>query len=124
MSSTVIYKQRHSEAQAHPEQRVLDVLKSKLDLNTTAEIRFDAASKAMYASEASNYRQPPIGVVVPKTLDDLVNAVKFFAEADLPILPRGAGTSVCGQSVNAAVIIDASKYLNRAAAGCKRSRQC
>ncbi|MFW0756351.1 FAD-binding and (Fe-S)-binding domain-containing protein [Pseudomonas sp. H11T01] len=88
-------------------------LREKLSAQTTAEIRFDAATKAIYASEASNYRQLPIGVVIPKTIDDVVTTVKLCSAADLPILPRGAGTSMCGQAVNAAVIIDASKYLNR-----------
>ncbi|WP_223596633.1 FAD-binding and (Fe-S)-binding domain-containing protein [Pseudomonas sp. A-R-19] len=88
-------------------------LREKLSAQTTAEIRFDAATKAIYASEASNYRQLPIGVVIPRTIEDVVTTVKLCAAAGLPILPRGAGTSMCGQAVNAAVIIDASKYLNR-----------
>lgn len=87
-------------------------LRSGLEGSSTCEVRFDSATRAVYASEASNYRQLPIAVVIPKTLEDLVLAVKFCHQADLPILPRGAGTSMCGQSVNAAVIIDASKYLN------------
>jgi len=91
----------------------LMTFRAKLAAETTAEVKFDAASRAVYASEASNYRQIPIGVVVPKTLDDLVTAVRLCAAAGLPILPRGAGTSMCGQAVNAAVIIDASKYLTK-----------
>lgn len=104
-------------AQARPEDgRALDLnrllaFREKLAAQTTAEIRFDAATRAVYASEASNYRQLPIGIVIPRTIDDLVKAVALCEDADLPILPRGAGTSMCGQSVNAAVIIDTSKYL-------------
>ena len=104
-------------AQARPEVgRTFDLnrllaFREKLSSLTTAEIHFDAATRAVYASEASNYRQLPIGVVIPRTIDDLVKTVALCEDADLPILPRGAGTSMCGQAVNAAVIIDASKYL-------------
>lgn len=87
--------------------------REQLGTQTTAEIRFDAATRAVYASEASNYRQLPIGVVIPRTIDDLIKTVALCAAAELPILPRGAGTSMCGQSVNAAVIIDTSKHLTR-----------
>ena len=102
-----------SPAPTRPDLNILLGLRSGLEKNSTCEVRFDSATRAVYASEASNYRQLPIAVVIPKTLDDLVLAVKYCKEANLPILPRGAGTSMCGQSVNAAVIIDASKYLNR-----------
>lgn len=91
---------------------VLMTLRSKLNSETTAEVRFDAGTRAIYASEASNYRQIPIGIVVPRTLSDVVTTVRLCREANLPVLPRGAGTSMCGQAVNAAVIIDASKYLH------------
>jgi hypothetical protein len=91
---------------------VLMRVKSRLANETTSEIRFDEATRAAYGSEASNYRRLPIGVVIPRTVDDLVRAVAACAAESLPILPRGAGTSMCGQSVNAAVVIDHSKYLN------------
>ena len=91
---------------------VLLSLREKLAAQTSAEIRFDAASRALYACEASNYRQLPIGVVIPRTLEDIVTTVNLCKAAGLPILPRGAGTSMCGQAVNAAVVIDASKYLH------------
>ena len=87
-------------------------LRSKLEAQTLAEVRFDAATRAIYASEASNYRQLPIGIVIPRSVDDLVTTVRLCKEAGIPILPRGAGTSMCGQAVNAAVVIDASKYLH------------
>lgn len=78
---------------------------------STAELRFDAGSRAAYASEASNYRQVPIGVVLPRTVDDVVSVMHACHEADVPVLSRGAGTSMCGQSVNVAVVIDTSRYL-------------
>ncbi|KWO42469.1 dimethylmenaquinone methyltransferase [Burkholderia sp. MSMB1459WGS] len=87
-------------------------LQRQLARNTRAEVRFDPGTRAAYASEASNYRQVPIGIVVPRSVEDVVETMRACREADLPVLTRGAGTSMCGQSVNAAVIIDASKYLN------------
>jgi FAD/FMN-containing dehydrogenase/Fe-S oxidoreductase len=77
------------------------------------EVRFDDAARAAYASDASNYRQVPVGVVLPRSVEDVVAAVALCREHDAAILPRGAGTSMCGQSVNAAVVIDCSKYLDR-----------
>ncbi|WP_316679994.1 FAD-binding and (Fe-S)-binding domain-containing protein [Ralstonia flaminis] len=95
-----------------PQLNTLLQLRSKLQAQTGAELRFDAATRGAYASEASNYRQPPLGIVIPKTIADLVEAVRLCGELSVPIVPRGAGTSMCGQSVNAAVCIDHSKYLN------------
>ncbi|HEX6266501.1 MAG TPA: FAD-linked oxidase C-terminal domain-containing protein [Burkholderiales bacterium] len=77
------------------------------------EVRFDSAARAAYASDASNYRQVPVGVVLPRSLEDVVAAVRLCREHGAAILPRGAGTSMCGQSVNAAVVVDCSKYLDR-----------
>ena len=77
------------------------------------EVRFDAGTRAAYASDASNYRQVPVGVVLPRTVDDVVAAVALCRSHAAVILPRGAGTSMCGQSVNAAVIIDCSRHLDR-----------
>src|SRR6185503_13765627 len=77
------------------------------------EVRFDAGAKAAYASDASNYRQVPLGVVLPRSSDDIVAAVAACREHAAPILARGGGTSLCGQAVNVAVVIDASKYLDR-----------
>ncbi|HEY8068008.1 MAG TPA: FAD-binding and (Fe-S)-binding domain-containing protein [Burkholderiales bacterium] len=77
------------------------------------EVRFDAGARAAYASDASNYRQVPIGVVLPRTVEDIVAAVAACREHGVPILARGGGTSLCGQTVNVAVVIDSSKYLDR-----------
>ena len=75
------------------------------------EVRFDAASKAMYANDGSNFRQVPIGVVIPRTLDDIVAAHRVCAAFGAPILNRGGGTSLSGETVNYAVVIDNSRYL-------------
>ncbi|HEY7240895.1 MAG TPA: FAD-linked oxidase C-terminal domain-containing protein [Burkholderiales bacterium] len=77
------------------------------------EVRFDDAARAAYASDASNYRQVPVGVVLPRTVEDIVAAVALCRARGAAVLPRGGGTSMCGQSVNAAVVIDCSKYLDR-----------
>ncbi len=77
------------------------------------EVRFDPGSRAAYASDASNYRQVPIGVVIPHTVDDVLATLEVCRRFGVPVLPRGGGTSQCGQCVNVAVVIDASKHLNR-----------
>jgi FAD/FMN-containing dehydrogenase/Fe-S oxidoreductase len=77
------------------------------------EVRFDAGSKALYSTDSSNYRQIPIGVVVPKTREDVINTIKICRRHGAPITGRGGGTSLAGQCCNAAVVIDFSKYLHR-----------
>ena len=88
-------------------------LEAALRAAIAGEVRFDAGARAVYASDASNYRQVPIGVVLPRNADDVVAAVAACREHGAPILARGGGTSLCGQTVNAAVVIDASKYLDQ-----------
>jgi FAD/FMN-containing dehydrogenase/Fe-S oxidoreductase len=75
------------------------------------EVRFDAGSRALYATDASNYRMPPIGVVVPREVDELVEIHRVCREHGAPIVLRGGGTSLAGQGCNTAVLIDCSKYL-------------
>ncbi|HTV72624.1 MAG TPA: FAD-linked oxidase C-terminal domain-containing protein [Candidatus Acidoferrales bacterium] len=77
------------------------------------EVRFDDGSRALYATDASNYRQVPIGVVIPRTTDDVVATVAVARSFGAPIMARGGGTSLAGQCCNVAVAIDFSKYLNR-----------
>jgi FAD/FMN-containing dehydrogenase/Fe-S oxidoreductase len=91
----------------------IDVAGLQADLQQAieGEVRFDAASLAMYANDASNFRQVPIGVVVPKTLEDVVAAHRVCSRYFAPILNRGGGTSLSGETVNYAVVIDNSKYL-------------
>ncbi len=74
------------------------------------EVRFDAGSRALYATDASNYRQVPIGVVIPRDTDDVIAAVEVCRAHDAPIVSRGGGTSLAGQGCNVAVLIDHSKY--------------
>ena len=75
------------------------------------EVRFGAGTRALYTTGGSNYRQLPIGVVIPKTIEDVVAAVEICRARDAPILSRGGGTSLAGQCCNVAVLIDHSKYL-------------
>jgi FAD/FMN-containing dehydrogenase len=76
------------------------------------EVMFDRADRGRYSTDASIYQMEPIGVVVPKTLDDVAAVLEIAREHDVPVLPRGAGTSQCGQTVNRALVIDCAKYLN------------
>ncbi len=85
-------------------------LEAALRARIKGEVRFDAASRALYATDASNYRQVPIGVVVPRDADDVVAAIEECRRAGAPVLPRGAGTSLAGQGCNVAVIVDTSKF--------------
>ena len=77
------------------------------------EVRFDRGSRALYATDGSNYRQVPIGVVIPRDADDVVATVEVCRRHRAPILSRGGGTSLAGQCCNVAVVMDMSKYFNR-----------
>ena len=89
-----------------------ETLAAELRAAITGEVRFDRAMRAVYSADASNYRQVPIGVVLPRSVSDIEAAMAICRRHDVPILARGGGTSQNGQSVNVAVIIDCSKYLN------------
>jgi len=88
-------------------------LDKRLRREVGGDIRFDRATRGRYSTDASIYQIEPIGVVVPRTTADAVRALEIAIEAGVPILPRGAGTSQCGQTVGAALVVDHSKYLNR-----------
>ncbi|WP_216216762.1 FAD-binding and (Fe-S)-binding domain-containing protein [Amycolatopsis aidingensis] len=75
------------------------------------EVRFDQGSRALYANDASNFRQVPIGVVVPRTREDVVATHRICHRFDAPVLNRGGGTSLSGETVNYAVVLDHTKYL-------------
>ncbi|HLR26681.1 MAG TPA: FAD-binding oxidoreductase, partial [Fodinibius sp.] len=88
-------------------------LASKLKSNLAGEVRFTDGDRALYATDASNYRQEPIGVVLPKTEEDIIETMRICNEYELPVLPRGGGTSLAGQCCNEAVVMDMTKYYNR-----------
>ncbi|WP_052405897.1 FAD-binding oxidoreductase [Paraburkholderia heleia] len=73
-------------------------LQRRLAGNTRAEVRFDSGTRAAYASEASNYRQVPIGIVVPRTIEDVVETMRACREADVPVLTRGAHSVMAGKT--------------------------
>ena len=77
------------------------------------EVRFDAGSRALYATDGSNYRQVPIGVVIPTDVDDVIETVAVCRRHGAPILSRGGGTSLTGGCCNVAVVMDWSKHLNK-----------
>ncbi len=100
---------------AHARERFArsDELERALKQSVRGEVRFDAASRALYATDSSNYRQVPIGLVVPLDELDVAATIAACRAAGAPVLPRGAGTSLAGQCCNVAVIMDMSKYMNR-----------
>jgi FAD/FMN-containing dehydrogenase/Fe-S oxidoreductase len=88
-------------------------LEKALRARVAGEVRFDDGSRALYSTDASNYRQVPIGVVVPASVDEVIAAVAVCRAFSAPVLVRGGGTSLAGQCCNVAVVIDTSKRLNR-----------
>src|SRR5438094_3344481 len=87
-------------------------LEAELKRTIRGEVRFDDGSRALYATDASNYRQVPIGVVMPRDVDDVVATVAVARKHGAPILARGGGTSLAGQCCNVAVVLDFSKYMH------------
>src|ERR1700720_2957724 len=95
--------------------RVVDAtgLASGLSRNLRGDVRFDDGSRALYATDGSNYRQVPIGVVLPHDADDVLAAISLCREFGAPLLCRGGGTSLAGQCCNVAVVLDFTKYMHR-----------
>ena len=113
MSSAQFILLPSSHARAHDTFSESEKLEQQLRAQIRGEVRFDASSKALYATDASNYRHIPIGVVIPRDEDDVIATVTICRSLKAPILTRGAGTSLAGQGCNAAVILDFSKYMNK-----------
>src|SRR5438477_3860839 len=86
-----------------------DALKKRI----SGEVRFDKVSRFLYSTDASIYEIEPLGVVIPRTHEDVFAAMEITRDFGVPLLPRGAGTSLAGQTVGEAVVVDMSKYLNR-----------
>src|SRR3954467_12930026 len=81
-------------------------LHRELHRRVEGEVRFDVGTRAIYAVDGSNYRQVPIGAVIPRSIDDVVQAIAVCREFGAPVLSRGGGTSLAGQCCNTAVVID------------------
>ena len=99
-------------AQADPSRVDAGALERAIREHTTAEARFDAVSRALYATDASVYKLRPLGVVLPRTREDVVAIVRICAKAGCPLTLRGGGTSQCGQAIGTGLVVDTSKYLN------------
>ena len=89
-------------------QEIADELSRRVD----GEVRFDPYSRLLYSTDASIYQMEPVGVVIPRNPADVQAVVEFGAREGIPVLPRSGGTSLAGQTVNHAIVLDFSKYLN------------
>ena len=89
----------------------IETFKDQLARVIEGEVRFDPASRALYATDASNYRLVPVGVVIPRHEEDVRRALTLARENHIPILPRGGGTALAGQTTNTALVLDFSKYM-------------
>ncbi len=88
-------------------------LARRLEREIDGEVLFDAASRGRYSTDASIYQITPVGVVIPRSIDAAIAAMQIAVEEGVAVLPRGAGTSQCGQTVGEALVIDAARHLNR-----------
>src|SRR6202451_4294321 len=87
-------------------------LEARLKTAVRGDVLFDLGTRAMYAADASNYRQMPVGVVTPRDAADVEAALAACRATGAAVLPRGAGTSLAGQCVNVAVVFDYSRHMN------------
>src|SRR6185312_1109109 len=105
--------QRSNRSGEGPERfREADALAEALRSVIRGEVSFDRGSRALYATDASNYRQVPIGVVVPRSIEDVTRTVEVCRRFGAPLFSRGGATSLAGQCCNVAVVMDMSKYLH------------
>ncbi|MGW0417187.1 FAD-binding and (Fe-S)-binding domain-containing protein, partial [Streptomyces collinus] len=104
--------------------RDISGLEAALGNDVDGEVRFDAGSRGAYVTDGSNYRQVPLGVVVPRTVEAAARAVAVCARFDVPVLSRGSGTSLAGQTTNTAVVIDWTKYCDRLVSVDPDARTC
>src|SRR5258706_9971896 len=93
--------------------RLMPGLERRLKAEVRGDVLFDRFSRGRYATDASHYQMMPLGVVVPRRIEDAERAIALARVEGASVLPRGGGTSQCGQAVNASLVIDCSKYLNR-----------
>jgi FAD/FMN-containing dehydrogenase len=112
MTATTTAPAVHPHA-ALPPNEVCHALAQRLRHETRGEVHFDAASRGRYATDASIYQITPVGVFVPTTPEDAATALAIARDLKVPVLARGGGTSQCGQTTGAALVIDHSKHLRR-----------
>src|SRR5215208_3106140 len=106
-----MFHMRETSGRIHPMSLSPEFI-NELKVHFTGDIRNDLASRILYSTDASIYQIEPQGVVIPKTQDDLQAAVELAAKYKIPILPRGAGTSLAGQAIGDALILDCSRWLD------------
>jgi len=99
------------------------VLERRLKSALRGEVLFDAASRGRYSTDASIYQVEPLGVPVPRDKEDVAAALAIARESDVPVLPRGGGTSQCGQTVGRALVLDCSRYMNKLVSVDKAARR-
>lgn len=87
---------------------LVEELRKRID----GEVRFDEYSRQLYATDASIYEVPPIGVVFPRSTDDVAAVMRYCNQQGIPVLPRGGGTSLAGQAVNEAIVLDFTRYMD------------
>ncbi|HEX6839888.1 MAG TPA: FAD-linked oxidase C-terminal domain-containing protein [Stellaceae bacterium] len=104
---------RTTAAPTRAQRREAEGLAAELSRRIAGEVRFDRGSRALYATDLSIYRQVPVGVVIPKSAEDVEATLEACRARGVPILGRGCGTSLSGQTCNVAVVLDFSKYMNR-----------
>ena len=88
-------------------------IENELKLRVSGEVRFDPFSRVLYSTDASIYQMEPVGVVIPRNVEDVLAVINVANENSVPVLPRAGGTSLAGQTVNHAIVTDFSKYLNQ-----------
>ncbi len=106
-SSTLSAQDMRSVADTHAD------LAAELGRVLAGEVRFDGFTRMLYSTDASLFQIMPVGVVIPKHADDVQATVEIAARHGIPILPRGAGSSLAGQTVGTALVVDFSKYMDR-----------
>lgn len=109
--STITLDAPHSAPAPHAQADTHDLV-AELTRAVRGEVRFDRYTRMLYSTDASLYQVQPVGVVIPKDADDVQAAVEIAARHRVPVLPRGSGSSLAGQAIGAAVVIDFSKYMN------------
>ncbi len=111
MTVTALPGTRVDRSRVSPAERLL--LADRLSEAVRGDVDFSSSTRAVYSTDSSNYRQVPLGVVFPVDADDVATVVRLCAAAGAPVLGRGAGTGLAGQTVNVGVVLDFSRYMNK-----------
>jgi len=98
-------------ARVHASER--DDIENALKRRVSGEVKFDPFTRVLYSTDASIYQMEPVGVVIPRNVEDVLAVIQVANETGVPVLPRAGGTSLAGQTVNHAIVTDFSKYLNQ-----------